>query len=257
MQRTLGPDHPQTRITMIHLAETYVREGRLDEALPRSEEALKFARSKVGPDHPDTLWATSNLAEAYMAATRLDEGARLYEERVNRSMATLGPDHRDTITSMRTLADSYAAHGRFAGAAGQFRRIFRREPDNHADALRAALLSLAVGDQEIYDADCRQMLDRFASTENGWAANRTSLTCLMSSSPMGDVQHLVRLADLAVAAFNDGSKFVDRVISCRTRGLAAYRAGDYQGALKWCQESRNAGGTEEHFSPLSRNKSGD
>ena len=239
MQRTLGAEHQQTRITMVHLAEQYRKVGRLDEALPLAEEGLKLSLANRGPDHSETLWAMENLADVYLADSRLDEAFRLYEERVSRSKAALGPEHPNTIAAMHSLADTYARRGRRAEAASEFNRLLQMNPDDHGSALRAALHYLAADDQKNYEAVCRQMLGRFAHTHNGWAANRTSLACLMSPSPIGDVQQLVRLADSAVAAFDEDAKLVDRMISCRTRGLAAYRAGDFQGALEWCQESRD------------------
>jgi tetratricopeptide (TPR) repeat protein len=238
MQRTLGAEHQQTRITMVHLAEQYRKVGRLDEALPLAEEGLKLSLAERGPDHSETLWAMEHLADVYLADSQLDEAFRLYDERVSRSKTALGPDHPDTIAAMRSLADKYARRGRHSEAASEFTRLLQINPDDHGSALRAALHYLAADDQKGYEAVCRQMLGRFAHAHDGWAANRTSLACLMSTSPIGDVQELVRLADLAVAAFDKDAKLVDRMISCRTRGLAAYRAGDFHGALEWCQESR-------------------
>jgi hypothetical protein len=71
----------------------------------------------------------------------------------------------------------------------------------------------------------------------------------MSPAPIGDVRELVRLADVAVASFGDEAKLADRVISRRTRGLAAYRARDFQGALEWCQESRELEGLRSNHPP--------
>jgi serine/threonine protein kinase len=238
MRRVLGPDHRQTRITTTHLSQIYRRSGQLDKALPLAEEGLKLSRDTLGLDHPETLWATKNLADAYLADSRLDEAFEL-EESVNRRKVALAPLHPDTIASLRSLADRYARHGRTVEAAREFARLFEIKPDDHGCALRAALLYLAADDQKSYEAVCGKMLDRFAHTHDGWAANRTSLACLVSPSPIGDVQELVRLADVAVAAFDDDAKLVDRMISCRTRGLAAYRAGDFQGTLEWCQSSRD------------------
>jgi serine/threonine protein kinase/tetratricopeptide (TPR) repeat protein len=238
MRNVLGPGHRETRITATHLSHVYRRTGRLNEALRLAEEGLKLSRDKLGPDHSETLWAANNLADAYLSDGRLDEAFRLYEETVNRKLVALAPDDPEAIASMSALADKYARFRRHTESAREFTRLFELKPDEHGYALRAALQNLAAGDQKKYESNCRQMLDRFAHTKNGWAANRTSLACLMSPSPVGDVEQLVRLAGIAVAAFDSDAKPADRVITCRTRGLAAYRVGDFPGALEWCQKSR-------------------
>ena len=72
------------------------------------------------------------------------------------------------------------------------------------------------------------MLGRFAKTEVPSVAQRTTLACLLSSEPVGDLQQLVGLADVAVRS---GKQLK---LAHRGRGLAAYRAGDWEGALHWC-----------------------
>ena len=61
----LGPDHPDTLISMNNLATGYRAAGKLDKALPLFEETLALRKSRLGPDHPDTLFSMDNLAEGY------------------------------------------------------------------------------------------------------------------------------------------------------------------------------------------------
>jgi tetratricopeptide (TPR) repeat protein len=221
------------------LGETYRKAGRPDRALPFALDGFKLAEATLGLHHSDTHWAMTNLADVYFAVSRPDDAFRLHEECVDRTAADLGADDAQTIASRQMLAAKYASHGRLADAASEYARLFHNKPDDHGIALRAALLNGATGDWGNYDAVCRQMLDRFANTDSGWAANRTSLACLLSSPPVGDTKRLVRLADFAVATCDENGAPADQVNSRRTRGLASYRTGDFQGALKWCQQSRN------------------
>jgi tetratricopeptide (TPR) repeat protein len=75
----MGPDHPATFVAMNNLGLAYERAGRLDEALPLLEEALKGRRAKLPPDHPDTLLSMDNLARAVLAV-RPAEAERLARE---------------------------------------------------------------------------------------------------------------------------------------------------------------------------------
>jgi tetratricopeptide (TPR) repeat protein len=63
----------------------------------------------------------------------------------------------------------------------------------------------------------------------------------MSRQPVGDIDQLLRLADLAVEAA--GTR---RWLECRDRGLAAYRNADWESALKWCAESRDLTKKDEY-----------
>ena len=54
-KETLGPEHPDTVVSMNNLARAYDSAGRWNEALPLYEEGLRLSRAKLGPEHPDTL----------------------------------------------------------------------------------------------------------------------------------------------------------------------------------------------------------
>ena len=59
---TLGPDHPETLMTMNNLAVSDVALGRPAEALKLHEETLAIQKAKLGPVHPDTLMTLYNIA---------------------------------------------------------------------------------------------------------------------------------------------------------------------------------------------------
>ena len=112
----LGPDHPDTLLSMNNLANSYAGLGRQAEALKLREETLALRKAKLGPDHPDTLASMNNLATSYYALGRHTEALKLREEALALQKAKLGPDHPYTLASMNNLARSYAALGRQAEA---------------------------------------------------------------------------------------------------------------------------------------------
>jgi eukaryotic-like serine/threonine-protein kinase len=103
----LGPDHPNTLISMNNMAVGYRDAGKLDLALPLLEETFKLHKAKLGPDHPDTLVCMNNLAGGYRDAGKLDLALPLLEETFKRAKAKLGADHPDTLNSMNSLAACY------------------------------------------------------------------------------------------------------------------------------------------------------
>ena len=91
------------------VAVSYRANGRLDEAIPLFEEALKLRKARLGPDDLLTLQSMWGLAGAYTEADRLDEAIRLSEEAFELRKAKLGPDHPTTL-EIRDVRD--AALGR-------------------------------------------------------------------------------------------------------------------------------------------------
>ena len=67
----LGPDHPDTLMSINNLANLLRELGRYPEAIALQVEALAKQKDRLGPDHPDTLLSSSNLAISYQNAGRL------------------------------------------------------------------------------------------------------------------------------------------------------------------------------------------
>jgi tetratricopeptide (TPR) repeat protein len=139
----------------------------------------------------------------------------------------------ESLDDPTLLGDYYVRlRGDYVKAAQHYSQAARDEPDNGDIAVRAAMLFLISEDRPGYEAICRQMLKRFETTGDEVSALRTALPCLMSPQPVGDIDQFLRLLGSAV---EQGTR---RWYECRERGLAAYRNGDWEGALKWCAESR-------------------
>ena len=77
----LGPDHPDTLITMHNLADSYENAGQNGRALKLNEETMAIRKGKLGPDHPDTLGSMYNLAISYANAGQNDRALKLFERR--------------------------------------------------------------------------------------------------------------------------------------------------------------------------------
>jgi serine/threonine protein kinase/tetratricopeptide (TPR) repeat protein len=112
----LGPDHPDTLLSMGNLAVTYADLRRYADAQRLSEETLALMTAKLGPVHPHTLASRNNLANIHRDFRRYAEALKLYEETLALCKAQLGPDHPYTLGGMSNLAGSYADLGRHAEA---------------------------------------------------------------------------------------------------------------------------------------------
>ncbi len=133
-REALGPEHPDTIVSLTNLAEArgeagddkrannlaqaYLAADRLDEAIPLFERTLKLRDAKLGVEHHDTIAARANLAEAYLAAGRVEEAIGLLEPTLKLREAKLGIEHHDTIAARANLAEAYLAAGRVKEAIG-------------------------------------------------------------------------------------------------------------------------------------------
>jgi tetratricopeptide (TPR) repeat protein len=124
-QAALGPDHPDTLLSMYELAVSYMEGDWVKEATPRFEESLKLRKARLGPDHPDTLESMFGLAWAYRKAGRLDESTLLDEDVLRLRNAKLGADHPDTLNSMSSVALDHRLNGRIFEAIPLFEEALK------------------------------------------------------------------------------------------------------------------------------------
>ena len=116
VEQALGPDHPDTALSLNNLAVLYWYQGRLAEAGPLCERALAIFERALGPDHPDTALSLNNLAELYRDQGQLAEAEPLYERALAIRERALGPEHPATALSLNNLAALYWHQGRLAEA---------------------------------------------------------------------------------------------------------------------------------------------
>ncbi len=114
--RMLGPDHPETLVSMSQLAAAYKEGGRLADAVELAERTFEVRKAKLGPDSVETLTSMNNLAQIYQAAGRTTDAVEFAERTFEARKAKLGLDSVETLTSMNNLAQTYQIAGRAAEA---------------------------------------------------------------------------------------------------------------------------------------------
>jgi serine/threonine protein kinase/tetratricopeptide (TPR) repeat protein len=139
----LGPDHPDTLMSMHGLASAWEGLGKYQEAFALRQETLKLRQQKLGPDHPDTLETMSSLAGSYSNLGRYEDALELDQKTLALRKAKLGADHPQTIHSMSNLALDYSLLGRFTDALKLQEEVFRLAKMNfgpeHANTLVAMI----------------------------------------------------------------------------------------------------------------------
>ncbi|MCL2009643.1 MAG: tetratricopeptide repeat protein [Synergistaceae bacterium] len=112
----LGPEHPDTLISMNKLAITLYKQGHHEEAEKLFREILELRRHALGPEHPDTLSSMNNLAGNLGNQGRYEEAEKLHRETLELRSHTLGPEAPDTLRSMNNLAVTLNNQGRYEEA---------------------------------------------------------------------------------------------------------------------------------------------
>ncbi|MBV8729445.1 MAG: tetratricopeptide repeat protein, partial [Acidobacteriia bacterium] len=62
-EQILGPDHPETAMTLNNLAVLFRSQGKLNEAGPLFRRALTILENTLDPDHPSVLLCRTNYEE--------------------------------------------------------------------------------------------------------------------------------------------------------------------------------------------------
>ncbi len=121
-EKALGPDHPDTSVSLNNLGIVLCRLGRCGEAKTYLERAVAVSERAIGPFHPDTAASITNLGNAlrrtgdYVAARRAHERAIAIKEQA------LGPDHPSVAGALSNLGNVLHDMGDDAGALAAHER---------------------------------------------------------------------------------------------------------------------------------------
>ncbi|KAI3530692.1 hypothetical protein CABS02_14420 [Colletotrichum abscissum] len=100
-EKVLGPENPDTLISMNNLAEVLRSQGKYDEAEQMHRQELELCEKVLGPENPDTLISMNNLAEVLRSQGKYDEA-----EEMHRQALELSVTDRDMLHVSRTT-DNY------------------------------------------------------------------------------------------------------------------------------------------------------
>jgi TolB-like protein/class 3 adenylate cyclase/Tfp pilus assembly protein PilF len=115
-ERALGPEHPDTAMSLNDLADLLRDQGDFTGARPLHERALAIREKALGPDHPDTATSLNNLAILLKAQGDFAQARPLYERALAIREKALGPEHAATATSLNNLANLLRDQGDLAAA---------------------------------------------------------------------------------------------------------------------------------------------
>ena len=124
-EKALGPDHPDTALSLNKLAELYHSQGNYAAAEPLYQRALKIYEKARGPEHPETALSLNNLAVFYLSQANYAAAEPLYQRALKIYEKALGPDHPNTALSLNNLAGLYLEQGNYAAAEPLYQRALK------------------------------------------------------------------------------------------------------------------------------------
>jgi serine/threonine protein kinase/tetratricopeptide (TPR) repeat protein len=241
-QTSLGPAHPDTLNTQHFLAWAYQRDGKRDRFLSLLEERLRLSRAKWGENHAHTLTCLHDLAVACRQNGERDRAIALWEEAVKLRTTTLGPKAPGTLDSRRELLKALADRAQSLGAKSQWDKACAdlvRVHEGNSDDLEGTVIYagalLLAGNSEEYKRLCARLLESDANSKSLDKPGRKSYLlariCLFAPAAVADVGGPLAMAEQVVAAQPRVPWYL------HTLGLAEYRAGRFDVAVKHLEES--------------------
>ncbi len=175
----LGPDHPDTLVTLHALAyalQAIGGPGSLDSAERLFRDVFAARVRRLGETHPNTLLVRANLAWIKQARNDHEHAQRDFEEVLEVQTGRLGEDHPHTLATKANLAWVLLQRGRYARARALFEQVrtvrMTRLGPNHPDTqtTRGNLGWLTL--EEGHAAEAERILRRLHRDRIRWLGAR-------------------------------------------------------------------------------------
>ncbi|KAF2625654.1 TPR-like protein [Macroventuria anomochaeta] len=121
-ERVLGPEHPDTLISVSQLGAVLERQGKYEEAETKHRRALEGYEKVLGPEHPDTLASVSQLGAVLERQGKYEEAEAKHRQALEGTEKVLGPEHPNTLISVSQLGRVLSRQGKYEEAEAKHRR---------------------------------------------------------------------------------------------------------------------------------------
>jgi tetratricopeptide (TPR) repeat protein len=115
-EKVLGPEHPDTTLSLNNLARLLHDQGDSVRARPLYERALAIREKVLGPEDPHTAKSLNDLAMLLHDQGDLVRARLLYERALAIREKVFGPEHLHTVESVGNLACLLQHEGDLVGA---------------------------------------------------------------------------------------------------------------------------------------------
>jgi len=227
-RKLFGEEHPAVANALDMLTHVLFKLQRFDEAEVTAREDFAVARKLSGDTSERALEAFRDLIDALLSQHKFEEAERLF--------ADVLPPELELQSKYANLlferCNTYARCGRWRKAAEDAAILLKHSPDNHECYHTLAPLQVRLGDLVEYQELSRTILDKFSRTTDIYIADRMAKDCLILPSSGVDLKTVAAMADLAASG---GSKEDVAPYFHFCKGLAEFRLGHYDEAIRWAR----------------------
>jgi len=247
-RKVLGAQDLGTLATLFSLGTAYYQEGQDSRAWPIWQELGEWCVAHPAGDPRNGLTVVGVLPNLISCCRVLgkQQEAMAWQQRLRTALesdvtamsltivhgALRGGDASGFINSRGQL---YQRLGRIPEAVADFSAYLEVRPDDHEIRYRMGCMQLYLGDEPAYRGTCRELLLRFGDTTDHSIADRIAKLCLLVPGAVDDLAQVMRLAELAVSP-GPPTRTMHSHQTCK--GLAEYRAGNFDAAADWLTRSR-------------------
>ncbi|MCA9261779.1 MAG: hypothetical protein KDA61_21325, partial [Planctomycetales bacterium] len=160
---------------------------------------------------------------------------------VDAALASVHPHEK--AGTFQELGDEYARRREWKMASECYRQSTEAAPDLLGNWICNAPFHVVAGDLEAYRQTTRVLLDATQGLVDPESADGHAKNCLLTPDAGSDIDAIVQLTEVAIAAGPSHPKYQGFVL---TRALAEYRRGEYVESMRWLETCRPPkGGAEE------------
>ena len=221
-------------LALVGLGNTGAAAEPLAQSL-KLREALLIDDPDNARQHRADLGSTHvALGEIDLKAGRRDEAVRAWQKGLDLLEAAAGKERRDPhlrahlADAERRVRNGYAAMGRWKEAARAAAEVVANDPEDLHSRYVLPPLLLEIDDRDGYVKACREMLEKYGSTDDPRVAEWTAKDCLLRPDGVADVRKLAQLATRAVTG-TEKSVYFNWFTICKA--LADYREAEHARSL--------------------------
>ena len=122
---SLAEDHPFRLASQHNLAEAYLHNGQIDEAVELLERISQFKKKQSAMYEASLLDAQHVLALAYLSNSQVDKSIKLLEHVIEVWKTTVREDHPSLLASQHNLAKAYRENGQNEKAIELLRHVVK------------------------------------------------------------------------------------------------------------------------------------
>ena len=125
VEKTVGPDQPETGAACDKLGDLYFRNGDYAKAQPLCERGLRIREKALGLEHPAIAASLNTLAQVHARVGDYAGAEPLFQRALKIREKALGPEDPETARSLNNLAALYDDIGDYAKAEPLFQRAIK------------------------------------------------------------------------------------------------------------------------------------